>query len=95
MVLRADVLDSLFAQVESRPAIVEAMSRPAEKTMTWHEYRARFITDRRITRGREVARDQAAALDKAAAASGVPTSILLGIVGVETFYGEITGTLSA
>jgi lytic murein transglycosylase B len=42
-------------------------------------------------RGREVARDQAAALDKAAAASGVPTSILLGIVGVETFYGEITG----
>ena len=86
-----DVLDSLFAQVESRPVIVEAMSRPAEKTMTWQEYRARFITDRRVTRGREVARDQAAALDKAAAASGVPTSILLGIVGVETFYGEITG----
>ena len=87
----SDVLDSLFAQVESRPVIVEAMSRPAEKTMTWQEYRARFITDRRITRGREVARDQAAALDKAATASGVPTSILLGIVGVETFYGEITG----
>jgi len=86
-----DVLDSLFAQVESRPVIVEAMSRPAEKTMTWQEYRARFITDRRVTRGREVARDQTAALDKAAAASGVPTSILLGIVGVETFYGEITG----
>ena len=35
-----DVLDSLFAQVESRPVIVEAMSRPAEKTMTWQEYRA-------------------------------------------------------
>jgi membrane-bound lytic murein transglycosylase B len=86
-----DTLDSLFAQVESRPAIVEAISRPAEKTMTWAEYRARFITDRRITRGREVARDQAAALDKAAAATGVPASILIGIVGVETFYGEITG----
>jgi membrane-bound lytic murein transglycosylase B len=86
-----DVLDSLFAQVESRPVIVEAMSRPAEKTMTWQEYRARFITERRIARGREVAREQAAALDKAAAASGVPAAILLGIVGVETFYGEITG----
>ena len=86
-----DTLDSLFAQVESRPAIVEAMTRPAEKTMTWAEYRARFITDRRITRGREVGRDQVAALEKAAATSGVPPAILLGIVGVETFYGEITG----
>jgi membrane-bound lytic murein transglycosylase B len=86
-----DSLGSLFAQVESRPAIVEAMSRPAEKTMTWAEYRARFVTDRRITRGREVARDQTAALDKAVAATGVPAPVLLGIVGVETFYGEITG----
>jgi membrane-bound lytic murein transglycosylase B len=87
----ADALGSLFAQVESRPAIVEAMSRPAEKTLTWAEYRARFITDRRIARGREVARDQAQALDRAAAATGVAVPILLGIVGVETFYGEITG----
>jgi membrane-bound lytic murein transglycosylase B len=86
-----DALDSMFGQVESRPAIIEAMSRPAEKTLTWAEYRARFITDRRITRGREVGRDQVAALEKAAATSGVPPAILLGIVGVETFYGEITG----
>jgi membrane-bound lytic murein transglycosylase B len=84
-------LTTLFSRVESRPAIVEAMSRPAEKTMTWPDYRARFITDRRITRGRDVAREQAAALDQAAASSGVPTAVLLGIVGVETFYGEITG----
>jgi peptidoglycan lytic transglycosylase B len=84
-------LVTLFAQVESKPAIIDAISRPAEKVMPWYEYRARFMTDRRIARGRDVARDQAAALQKAACASGVPGSILLGIVGIETFYGEMTG----
>ena len=85
-------LSAVFTQVETRPAIIEAMSRPAEKTMPWHEYRARFLTERRILRGGEVAREQAAALEAASRASGVPCSVLLAITGVETFYGEITGS---
>jgi membrane-bound lytic murein transglycosylase B len=83
-------LGGLFAQVESRPSIIEAISRPAEKTMPWHEYRARFITERRIARGLETERAQADALERAAPI-GVPAQVLLAIVGVETFYGEITG----
>jgi membrane-bound lytic murein transglycosylase B len=87
----AAALSQLFAQVESRPSIVTAMKRPAEKTMPWHEYRARFITDRRISRGVETGRQQAEALERAAA-SGVPQHVMLAIVGVETFYGEKVGT---
>jgi membrane-bound lytic murein transglycosylase B len=83
-------LNALFAQVESRPSIVAAMKRPAEKTMPWNEYRARFVTERRVARGVEVGRAQAGALDNAAA-KGVPTDILLAIVGVETGYGENVG----
>ena len=60
-------LNALFAQVESRPSIVAAMKRPAEKTMPWNEYRARFVTERRVARGVEVGRAQAGALDNAAA----------------------------
>lgn len=86
----AAALGSLFAQVEARPSIVTAISRPAEKTMPWHEYRGRFITERRIARGVETAHAQAGALQNAAAI-GVPAQVLLAIVGVETFYGEITG----
>lgn len=86
----AAALGTLFAQVESRPSIIEAISRPAEKTLAWHEYRARFLTERRIARGAELALEQAEALQKAAAI-GVPAQVLLAIVGVETFYGEITG----
>ncbi len=87
-----EALGGVLAQVESRPAIIEAMSRPAEKTMPWHQYRARFITERRIRRGAEVRRDQAESLAAAVRASGVPCAVLLAITGVETFYGEITGS---
>jgi membrane-bound lytic murein transglycosylase B len=86
----AAVLGSLFTQVESRKAILEAIARPAEKTLAWPEYRARFITARRIDRGVDLYRDQQLALEKAAA-NGVPPQVILGIVGVETFYGEVTG----
>jgi membrane-bound lytic murein transglycosylase B len=83
-------LSRTLALVESRPPIIEAISRPAEKVMPWHEYRARFLTERRIRRGAEVSRAQADALGRAAAL-GVPAQVMLAIVGVETFYGENVG----
>jgi membrane-bound lytic murein transglycosylase B len=86
----ASSLNALFSQVELRPSIVAAMKKPAEKTLPWDEYRARFITERRVARGVEVSRAQAGALDNAAA-KGVPTDVLLAIVGVETAYGENVG----
>jgi len=86
----ATALSGLFTQVVSQSSIIEAMSRPAEKTLTWQEYRKRFLTERRIARGVETSRAQADALQRAAAL-GVPAQVLLAIVGVETFYGQITG----
>jgi membrane-bound lytic murein transglycosylase B len=83
-------LGHVFSGVETRPSIVEAMRRPAEKTRPWHEYRATFLTGRRIARGVETARQQAEPL-REAARRGVPEQYLLAITGVETFYGEITG----
>lgn len=83
-------LDDLFARVEARPAIVELMTRPAEKAKPWHEYRALFLTERRVARGADTARQQAEAL-RLAAGRGVPAQYLLAITGVETFYGEILG----
>jgi membrane-bound lytic murein transglycosylase B len=83
-------LSGLLSQAQSSPAILAAIARPAEKALTWQEYRARFITERRVTRGVEVAAAQAAALEHAAA-GGVPAGYLLAITGVETFYGEVTG----
>jgi len=86
----AVALRDLLAKAESRKSVLDAMTRPAEKTLSWQEYRERFITERRIDRGVETYRDNEAALAKATA-SGVPAEYILGIVGVETFYGEVTG----
>jgi membrane-bound lytic murein transglycosylase B len=83
-------LEPLFAQVESRPSILAAISRPAEKSRPWFEYRAIFLTDRRIERGRATAQQQSESLGKAAA-GGVPADVIVAITGVETFYGEVTG----
>ena len=83
-------LGQVFEKVEARPSIIALMTRPAEKALPWHEYRARFLTERRIARGMETARLQSDALEDAAK-RGVPAQVLLSIVGVETFYGENTG----
>jgi len=86
----AEELGRVLEQAESRPSIIALMTRPAEKALPWHEYRARFLTERRITRGVETGRLHSGALERAAE-RGVPASVLLSIVGVETSYGEITG----
>ena len=83
-------LGQVFARVEARPSIIDLMTRPAEKSKPWHEYRALFLTDQRIARGVETARQQAEAL-QLAAQRGVPAQYLLAITGVETFYGQIIG----
>jgi membrane-bound lytic murein transglycosylase B len=84
-------LAATLAQAESRPSILTAIAKPAERTLTWDEYRAKFLVERRIQRGVAVHAERRAELEQAQAASGVPADILLGIVGVETLYGENTG----
>jgi membrane-bound lytic murein transglycosylase B len=87
----AEPLVTLFAQVESKPAILQAIAKPAERTLAWDEYRPKFLIERRIARGAEVHGLKQAELERAATASGVPVDIMLGIVGVETFFGENVG----
>ncbi|HEX7374067.1 MAG TPA: lytic murein transglycosylase B [Steroidobacteraceae bacterium] len=86
----AATLSGVLAQAESRKSILDAMARPAEATLTWQEYRDRFITERRVTRGLATYRDHERSLEQAAL-HGVPARYILGIVGVETFFGENTG----
>jgi len=57
----------------------------------WAAYRARFVEPRRVDAGVRWWRDQAQWLSMAEERYGVPADIVVGIVGVETFYGRITG----
>ncbi|HMA10781.1 MAG TPA: lytic murein transglycosylase B [Steroidobacteraceae bacterium] len=82
---------ALLASAQPQPGILEAIQRPAERTLAWWEYRQRFITPERIERGVQVWREHADDLARIAAQSGVPAEYLIAITGVETFYGRITG----
>jgi len=81
----------LLAAAETRPAVIEAISRPAEHVRPWFEYRALFLTEQRIREGREFYRAHQALLEETARRTGVPGEIIAAIVGIETSYGRITG----
>lgn len=85
-------LRDLFKQAERKQAILDAISRPAERVKPWKEYRPIFLTDSRIAQGVDFWRENEAALTRAETEYGVPAEIIVAIIGVETFYGRNTGS---
>lgn len=85
-------LTALFAKVERKQSIIDAISRPAERVKPWKEYRPIFITDSRVARGVDFWRQHEAALARAEQTYGVPAQFIVAIIGVETFYGGNTGS---
>jgi membrane-bound lytic murein transglycosylase B len=85
-------LRKLLKSAHSQPAIIEAMDRPAEKAKPWFEYRPIFVTERRIREGVDFWTLHRQALDQASVRSGVAPEYLAAILGVETYYGRLTGS---
>jgi membrane-bound lytic murein transglycosylase B len=84
-------LRKLLKSAQSQPAILDAMSKPAEKAKLWYEYRPIFINERRIREGTEFWVAHREALDQASIKTGVAPEYLAAILGVETYYGRLTG----
>lgn len=82
----------LLNKATYREDIIEKISRPAEGTMTWGRYRKIFITDERITAGVNFWNEHEATLAKVSEDTGVPEEVILGIIGVETYFGKIKGS---
>lgn len=85
-------LEQLFTQAVKKQNILDAISRPAEKTLTWAGYRKIFITDSRIKGGVKFWQENEAILNRAATEFGVPQEIIVAIIGVETRYGGNKGS---
>jgi membrane-bound lytic murein transglycosylase B len=85
-------LRKLLAAAQSQPSIIEAMDRPAEKAKLWYEYRSVFLTERRIREGTDFWIAHRQELDQASVRSGVAPEYLAAILGIETYYGRLTGT---
>jgi membrane-bound lytic murein transglycosylase B len=84
-------LKKLLAGAQIQNSILDAMEKPAEKAKLWYEYRPIFINDRRIREGVDFWLAHRQALTQASEKSGVAPEYLAAILGVETYYGRLTG----
>jgi membrane-bound lytic murein transglycosylase B len=80
----------LLGEARFKESIVEAMTRPAEGK-DWHEYRKIFLNEERIEGGVEFWREHEELISRAAETYGVEPEMIVSIIGVETYYGRITG----
>ncbi len=84
-------LHDVFRQVNFKPNIIKAMQRPAE-TKPWAAYRDMFVNPARIAGGVKFWNDNAGTLELAHKIYGVPESLIVAIIGVETQYGRNMGS---
>jgi membrane-bound lytic murein transglycosylase B len=71
------------------------MPPPAGTAKNWAAYRSRFVEPMRIRAGVAFWRDNEAWLQKAEERYGVPAEIVVGLIGVESIYGQQMGTFRA
>lgn len=89
--LDAGEVNALLEGAKFQQSIVDAISRPAEGK-PWHQYRPIFLTDQRIREGAAFWRDNEALLAQVSERYKVEPQVIVAIIGVETFYGRITGS---
>lgn len=81
-----------IGQARFLPQVPKLMLPPAKGTAkNWHVYRSRFIDPIRIRAGMRFWQEHADALARAEREYGVPAEIIVGIIGVETIYGQQMG----
>ncbi len=85
-------LSAVLERAEIRQSILEAISRPAERVLAWHEYRDIFLTETRIDGGVAFWREHAGEIARASDSFGVAPEVLVAILGVETNYGGRMGS---
>lgn len=88
---QTEELRTLLASAERKQSILDAISRPAERTLEWKDYRKIFLTSDRISRGVTFWQENAQALARAEATYGVGAEYVVAIIGVETGYGKYMG----
>ena len=83
-------LESMFRRAVKQSKAIEAMDKPAE-AKPWTQYKKIFITPARINDGIRFWNEHAQLLARVEKTFDVPAALLVAIMGVETFYGKITG----
>ena len=85
-------LRELFGEMRPNEVVLRAIAPPTDpRVKSWERYRARFLNRKRIDDGVAFWARHEKALARAEADFGVPSAIVVAIIGVETEYGRNTG----
>ena len=81
-----------IGQAQRLPQVSRLMApAPRGTPKNWAAYRSRFIEPVRLRAGQRFWEDNRALLARAEAEFGVPASLIVGVIGVETLWGQHTG----
>jgi membrane-bound lytic murein transglycosylase B len=90
--LNPDWVQKTIAQAQRLPLVEKLVLPPTSPvSKDWNAYRARFIEPVRIQAGMRFWLQHRDTLERAERDYGVPAAIIVGIIGVETLYGQNTG----
>lgn len=85
-------LELAFSHIKVRPKVIEKSDNQPEVITPYYEYKTRFVNEERAELGRQFAKRNAEWLHKAELEFGVESRVIVALIGVETYYGRITGS---
>lgn len=83
-------LEAILTEAVIDDHVITSINRQSE-ALPWHKYRALFINDDRIRKGVTYWNQHEATLNRATQEYGVPMSIIVALIGVETHFGTRLG----
>ena len=87
----ASELQQVFSQARFQPGVIKAITPQPPQAQSWQEYRASFLTAKRIKTGKEFLKEYADPLQRASREYGVPSEIIVAIIGIESVFGTRSG----
>src|SRR5215471_4605358 len=87
----AGTLDAALGSVEEIPRVMELARNQPEFKMTWDQYRELVVSNKRVTEGRALLKENRALVDRFAVPAGIPASTVVALWGIESNYGTRLG----
>ncbi|MGB7390774.1 MAG: lytic murein transglycosylase B [Marinomonas sp.] len=87
-----NTLELAFSRIKIREKVIQKSNNQPESITPYYEYRSRFTNAQRVASGKAFAQKNKHWLEKAEQEYGVDWHVIVALIGVETYYGRITGS---